>query len=505
MANIRIAMKLYGSILYLLIALFYMSGCKNTSTVDKGISEENLPMEIVSNIDFEAIKARGYLIAIMDNSSTGLFIYKGKTMGYEYELLQLFAKLHGLELRINVISSLEEGFDMLNKGEGDILAYNLTVTKERKKRIAFTEYHNLVSQVLIQRKPKNWRKMKLHEIEKTLIRNPIDLIGKEVHVRHHSSYLERLNNLTNEIGGDIIIVEEFPSLETESIIQRVAEGQYDYTVAEEDVAMVNAMYYPNLDVKMQISLPQQLAWGVRKNADSLLTSLNNWILQMRKTTDYYVIYDKYFKSRKRSLERSNSKYNSLSGEDISPYDNLLKEAASQLEWDWRLLAAQVYRESKFNPKASSWAGAIGLMQIMPKTGEEYGVDDLGIPEDNIYAGTQHLLWLTSYWSDKIDDPQDRLKFILGSYNVGHGHVNDAIKLAKKYGKDWQLWDEVVAKMLILKSKPKYYNDPVVVYGYCRGLEPVQYVKHILSYYENYKALFPEKELENDIVTGNTAP
>ncbi|MEQ8364995.1 MAG: transporter substrate-binding domain-containing protein [Cyclobacteriaceae bacterium] len=491
------------SISVILISL--LLGCRNTSSVDQRVPEKTAPKEEIVDFDFRKIKERGYIIAIMDNSSTGLFIYKGKTMGYEYELLQRFAELHDLELRINVTSSLEEGFNQLNRGEGDVLAYNLTVTKERQKRIDFTAYHNLVSQVLIQRKPKNWRGMKLHEIEKSLIRNPIDLIGKKVHVRHHSAYLERLENLSNEIGGDIIIIEEFPSLETESIIQRVANGQYDYTVAEEDVALVNAMYYNNLDVNMQISLPQQLAWGVRKNADSLLLELDDWILKMRKTVEYHVIYDKYFKSRKRSLVRSQSKYNSLSGGEISPYDDMIKESAAQLDWDWRLLAAQIYRESKFNPEAKSWAGAVGLMQIMPKSAEEYGVVDLLSPERNIYAGTQHLLWLKEYWSKKIDDPNERLKFVLGSYNVGHGHVNDAIKLAVKYGKDPQLWDEVIAEMLILKSKPKYYTDPIVEFGYCRGTEPVDYVKRVLSYYDNYKAIFPDPELMDSKLSENTLP
>lgn len=489
----------------IVVLLFFLAiGCKNSTSVEQRSDQVEETDEVIVAIDLAAIKQRGYLIAIMDNSSTGLFIYKGKTMGYEYELLQLFAEEQGVELRINVISSLEEGMEKLNQGAGDILAYNLTVTQERKKRIAFTEYHNLVRQVLVQSKPAKWRDMKLHEIENNLIRNPIDLIGKKINVRHHSAYIERLHNLSNEIGGEIIIVEEFPNMETESIIQKVAEGVYDYTVAEEDVAMVNAIYYPNLDVKTPISLPQQLAWGVRKSSDSLRMALNSWILGMRKKTDYYVIYDKYFKSRKQSLHRTKSRYNSISGNEISPYDYLIKEAAEKLDWDWLLLAAQIYKESKFNPEAVSWAGAIGLMQIMPKNGVEYGVKNLKNPAQNIYAGTQHLIWLIDYWSEKIDDPSERLKFVLGSYNVGHGHVNDARKLAIKYGKDPQLWDEVVAKMLILKSKPKYYTDPVVTYGYCRGQEPVDYVKRIFSYYENYKAIMEEDGLI-ETASENTEP
>lgn len=472
------------------IALYVIVGCRPSSTSGRlGPEEEPIPESV--NFDLNRIKARGYLVAIMQNSSTGLFLYKGKTMGYEYELLERFAKSQGVELRINVTSSLSEGFEKLHKGEGDILAYNLTVTKDRKRKIAFTDYHNLVRMVLVQRKPDNWRDMKLHEIEKALIRNPIDLIGKEIYIRHHSAYQERLENLSEEIGGDIVIVEDFPEVETEMLIKKVADGKIDYTVAEEDVALVNATYYPNLDVETPISFPQQIAWGVRKNAPELLQSLNHWIAEMKRTTDYYVIYDKYFKSRKQALQRTKSEFFSLRGSQISPYDDLIKIYSTELGWDWRLLSALIYQESQFDKDAQSWVGAVGLMQLLPATAEEYGVTNLTNPSRNLYAGTMHLKWLAKFWEDKIQDPEERLKFILASYNVGHGHVMDAVKLTEKYRKDPQLWDDNVEDFLARKSSPKYFKDPVVEFGYCKGSEPVAYVEEIYKIYENYKALYPD--------------
>lgn len=471
-----------------LILLFV--ACTSSSSKTKKKSPISEPEEKVVSLDLKKIKERGYITAIMDNSSTGLFIYRGKTMGYEYELLQAFAKAQGLELRIDITPNLEEGFRKLNDGEGDILAYNLTVTKDRKKRIAFTHYHNLVKMVLVQRKPDNWRNMKLHEIEAQLIRNPVDLIGKKVVVRKSSSYFDRLQNLSNEIGGDIIIIEDDPQVETEAIIRKVANGDIDYTVAEEDIAMVNATYYPNLDVKTPISFSTQIAWGVRKNAPSLLNVLNEWIVQMRKTSDYYTIYNKYFKSSKSALRRTRSEYFSIGGGKLSPYDSLIQDAAKELGWDWRLLAAQIYKESKFNPDAESWAGAIGLLQLLPITASEYGVENLSDPAQNLYAGARHLKWLQSYFSD-INDPQERTKFVLAAFNVGQGHVTDAIRLTEKYGGDAQKWDGNVSDFLLKKSNSKYYTDPVVQFGYCRGIEPVSYVSTIYSIYENYQLIFPD--------------
>lgn len=485
-------MKLHIKTTTLFIAfLMVVSSCKQSSS-SQAKDQYSDREEFIVDLDLDKIKERGYITAIMDNSSTGLFVYKGKTMGYEYELLKLFCKEQGLQLRINITQNIGEGFNKLNTGEGDILAYNLTVTKERKKRIAFTHYHNLQRQVLIQRKPDNWRQMKLHEIEAQLIRNPVDLIGKEVVVRPHSSYYDRMVNLSEEIGGDILIVPGDTNAETEQLIRLVAEGKIDYTVAEEDIALVNSTYYQNLDIKTPVSFSTQIAWGVRKNADGLLTALNDWIERMRKTADYYVIYDKYFRSSKSALRRSRSKYSSISGAGaISPYDSLIQNAAEELGWDWLLLAAQVFRESKFDPSAESWAGAIGLMQVMPKTGRDYGVTYLYDPEQNIYAGMKHLEWLQIQWSKRIEDEDERLRFVLASYNVGLGHLQDAVRLTEKYGGDPQKWEDV-SGFLLKKSQSKYFNDPVVEFGYCRGSEPVGYVERILDIYQNYKEILDQQ-------------
>lgn len=470
--------------------LFLLVSCKRTN---QEINDKDpYDSETVVDFDLDKIRERGYIIALMDNSSTGLFLYRGKTMGYEYDLLKMFTDSTGLDLRLNITTNLQEAFEKLNKGEGDIMAYNLTVTKERKKRIAFTHYHNLVKLVLVQRKPENWREMKLHEIEKELIRNPVDLIGKKVHVRYGSSYVDRLQNLSEEIGGDIIIIEDFPNVETEEIIRKVAQGEVNYTVTEENIALVNSTYYPILDVKTAVSFPQQIAWGVRKNSDSLLAELNEWILEMRKTPEYYTVYNKYFRSSKASRIRSKSEYSSIGGDKISPYDSLIKLAADTLNWDWRLLAAQVFQESKFDATTESWAGAIGLMQVLPSTGEEYGVTDLMNPSENLKAATKHLLWLQSLWDDIIEDPDEKKKFVLASYNVGHGHVFDARRLTQKYGDDPDSWSDV-SEFLLKKSNSAYFNDPVVEYGYCRGIEPVNYVHQILSTYENYSSIYPDEQ------------
>lgn len=478
----------------LLLSIFSLLACKRSNLEMTALNEPEqtedstygYDPEKLIKIDLGQIRKRGYFTAIVDNSSTGMFLYRGEPMGYEYELLSLFAESLDVELRFDITPSLEDGFRKLNAGQGDILAYNLSVTKERQRFMEFTTPHNFVRQVLVQRKPDNWRDLKLHEIEKTLIRNPINLIGKEVHVRKGSAYTTRLRHLAEEIGGDILIIEEFDELETEGLIEMVAEGSIAYTVADEDVALVNARYYPILDVRTAISFPQQIAWGVRKNAPQLLDTLNGWIGEMKRTNEYYALYDKYFKSTRKSKEMVESDFFSKNSERVSPYDSLIKLSAKKIEWDWHLLAAQISKESRFDPRAKSWVGAMGLMQVMPKTGRSYGIRNLYDPVQNIKAGVKHILWLEEVWQ-AIDDKEEKAKFVLASYNVGQGHVQDAARLAKKYGADPEKWEDV-AKYLRLKSKKKYYNDPVSKFGYCRGDEPVDYVADILDRYNRYLQL-----------------
>lgn len=135
------------------------------------------------------------------------------------------------------------------------------------------------------------------------------------------------------------------------------------------------------------------------------------------------------------------------------------------------MAAQCYQESCFDPKAYSWAGARGLMQIMPATAAHLGLaeDKMYDPEENIYAAARYIAELSKHFQD-VRNPMERQFFVLASYNGGYFHIRDAMRLAEKYGKDKHRWDDVAPFILNLQT-PQYYNDPVVKYGYMRGTEP----------------------------------
>ena len=428
------------------------------------------------------------LVAITGYNAYSYFIYKGQPMGFEYELVKKLAKYFNVDLEVKIVNNIEEMFEMLNSGKGDLIAFNLTITKERLEKVDFTKPINTIKQVLVQRKPKNWEKMKLHEIEKQLIRDPAELIGKTVFVRSNSAYVQRLINLSDEIGGDINVVKAERELTTEDLIAQVSSGEIDYTISDDNIAHLNSVYYRNIDAETDISLSQRIAWAVEKNSNEFEAAVNKWLDSMKVTVDFAVIYKKYFTNRYAFKKRLTSEYFSNTGGGISKYDNLIKKYSELVKWDWRLGASLVYQESQFNPNTKSWAGAVGLMQLMPNTAKQVGVVNLINPDQNIKGGFKYLSYLDNIWKETITDSTERIKFVLASYNVGPGHITDARNLTEKYEGNPNIWFDNVEEYLKLKSKPKYYNDEVVKRGYARGKETVKYVKEILERYEQYMQL-----------------
>lgn len=474
--RIKILVSIKRIYFFLLIVSALLFSCDSGSLP----VNENVPVDR----DLDEIRERGKLIALTDYNSISYFIYRGEPMGFQFELLREFADYLQIELELVTENDLSQSFNMLNDGTIDLLALNLTINNERRQKVKFTNPIMQTRQVLVQKRPDNWREMTRDQIDDLLVRSLLDLADKTVYVQSESSYAQRMKNVQSEIGDTIHIVEV--PMEVEELITLVASGEINYTVSDENIAMVNRTYYPNIDLETPVSFEQNLAWAVRLNgSEKLLEELNNWIEGFKKTRRYANLYAKYFKnSRSKHIVRSD--YFSLGSGNISRWDNYFKRYSDSIGWDWRLLASLVLQESRFDPDVESWAGAYGLMQLMPSTGEQFGIDIYSSPENNIKAGIKYIQWLQELFKEKVPDEEERLKFILASYNVGPGHVLDARQLARKNGRDPDVWDNNVAYYLLRKSDPEYYHDPVVEHGFCRGEEPYNYVIEVLERYEHYK-------------------
>ncbi|MBN2805735.1 MAG: transporter substrate-binding domain-containing protein [Prolixibacteraceae bacterium] len=474
--------------IFLLILMIATASCAPLGNSKRQANDQNTENK-TKNSELSRILESRELNVVVDYNSTNYFVYRGQPMGFQYELLKAFADEMGLGLKIHVSNRLGETFEGLNSGKYDLVAKNLTVTKERSEQVNFTEPLALTRQVLVQKIPEGARSLTSAELDHLLVREQLDLAGKTIHVQRNTVYVQRLKHLSDEIGENIHIVED-TIYGVEQLISLVANGTIEYTICDENVAQVNQKYYPWIDIATPISFNQKISWAVRKDAPKWKALLDDWITSYKATDDYKYLYYKYF-SGYNSSRLVRSEFHSISGGMISEYDYLIREIAEKYKWDWRLVASIIMQESNFDQYAESWMGAMGLMQLMPKTAELYNIEDITDPKENIRGGLEYLTWLDEVFAPIIRDSDERLKFVLASYNVGIGHVMDARKLAMKYGRDPNVWKDQVDFFILKKSIPQYYNDPVVKWGYCRGEEPYQYVIKVLDRYQHYLNVLPD--------------
>jgi membrane-bound lytic murein transglycosylase F len=452
--------------------------------------------------DLADIEATDTLTVVMTFNETSYFIYRGTPMGLEYDLLRSFARERDLALRVRVVREPGQILHALNAGVGDIAAARIVPAGRDERHVAYSrplyetrpsvvqrtapaqevDLPEAVDTVLAPRSepvaPSDPR-----QIQARLITEPGELGGEEVHVPTRTFYQDRLIELSDSVTGDIHVV-QVDSLSYEGLMRQLSRGEIILTVAPENIAELKQSYYTNLEVRPVVGPTHDVVLGVRENSPELLAALNEFIDQKHADGTIDALFRRYFVDRRGFRERIESEYLTSETGRLSEYDDLFREHAPTIGWDWRLLASLAYQESRFDPRARSWAGAQGLLQIMPATARDMNVTNPWDPEQNVAGGVRYLDWVADRWVDIIADEEQRRRFILASYNVGFGHVGDARRLAEKHGDDPDTWDDV-AYWLLQKSKPEVFRDPVVRFGYARGLEPVTYVALILERYDHY--------------------
>ncbi|MDE5976637.1 MAG: transglycosylase SLT domain-containing protein, partial [Muribaculaceae bacterium] len=277
---------------------------------------------------------------------------------------------------------------------------------------------------------------------------------------------------------------------TEDLIRMVDQGEIPMTVVDSDIAELNKSYYPRLDIGMKISLDQYSSWAVRNDCDSLAVKIDKWEKKNDNSELLKSVYKKYFEiSRNNSPEDDDTSFTlNVRNGVVSPYDETFKRHAHVTGYDWQLLAAIGYNESRFNNSVVSWAGAKGLMQLMPATARAMGIsaESLQNPDANVLAAARLIKKLDASLETKIPEKAERMKFVVAAYNCGLGHIYDAIALAGKYGLDPKIWTGSVSEAALMKSRPQYYNDPVVKNGYFRGRETTEFVERVMNAYNYYK-------------------
>ena len=411
-------------------------------------------------------------------SSTTYFIYKGEPMGYEYEIAKSFADSSGMVLKVRIADNAARLTEMLQAGEGDLIAYQLPMTTQMKQEVLFCGKEQVSPLVLVQRANRG----------DTLLRNITGLLGKEVYVKHNTRQYERMVNLDHELGGGIQIKDiEKDTVSTDDLIEMVSNGIIPYTVADRTIAQLNRTYYQNINYELNVSFPQRSSWAVRKEDKHLAKAIDEWAQKYQENESYKSIHKRYFE-RGKHPELESFYGNELSGKGkISPFDSLFRHYGAEVNIDWRLLASVAFQESGFSPTAVAWTGAEGLMGIMPKTAEYLGLEpeERRTAEGSIRTGAIYLNRMRRIFST-IESEEQQMKFALGAYNAGIGHILDARALTEAYGKDKNRWDYNVEEYVRLKSLPEYYNDSIVKHGYLRGSETYNYVRNIFDRWDRYR-------------------
>ncbi|MFW6365974.1 MAG: transporter substrate-binding domain-containing protein, partial [Spirochaetota bacterium] len=329
-------------------------------------------LDTVSGVTLDRIRERGRLIAVTSYNENSYFIYRGEPFGFEYELLTLLADELGVELEVRLTDGSVPLIDVLNSEQGDLIAASIAVTKKRLAVHDFTDHIMTSRQVLVQRSADSGLKP---------VRDVTRLIGKTITVIERSHYHERLINLSAEIGGDIHIRTVPPEITEEELIRQVSDGTIEYTIADESIAMIHRLYYSGIDIETPVSFPQRIAWVVRRRSPELVEFVNWWIAKAREDGTIDRLYRKYYMIDRVLEEKMSFSQDTKRRDTISQYDGIIRKYSDLIQWDWRLIASIIYQESRFNPSARSWAGAVGLMQLMPETARFLLIKNREDPEE----------------------------------------------------------------------------------------------------------------------------
>lgn len=411
----------------------------------------------------DKIRNNDTLRVLTDNNANCYYLYRGKQMGFEYDLCKSFAEYLDVELKV-ITPKWNEIFTDLHNDNGDLIAANLTVTDERDNHVDFSNPYLKIKQHIIT------------HYDNRSIKTIDDLAGKKIHIRKGTSYHQSLQKLLdNGLKFDLVLYNDLP---TEEFIRRVAKKEIKYTVSDSHIAHLNRRYYPDIRISIAIEEEQGLGWAVKEGDNNLLSEINKFFVKIKNNGQYKKIYERYFANIEIYDYVDVVKFHQRINSRLPKYKATIIKQAQKYNFDWRLIAAIIYQESHFDPWARSFSGVKGLMQVTLVTAREMGISNRLNPEQSIKAGVKYLHRIYNRFEDI--DGFDRILFSMASYNIGYGHVRDAQKIARKKGLDPYKWASLEETLPLLRYR-KYYEK--TKYGYARGTEPVRYVNHIMTYYD----------------------
>lgn len=441
--------------------------------------------------DLAEINRRGTFRMITYYSSNTYFLNQGIEVGFEYELIREFTRENDLALEVVIIGADENPFELLNSGAGDVIAANYTITDERREFAQFTRPYNLVDQLLVFSSELSPMPTSLEDLVELDI--PIS-------VRRNSSYFIKLQELREE-GYDLNIQLLPDELDTEATLVEVAQGNLMATVADDNMFDATNRYMDGLFPGPTIAEKDTIAWAIRKNAPDLENKMNQFLYKHfrftadrdrpRRSTFLNILRQRYFQEGPQIAQYYNPEWQYQTMGIISPYDEMIRAVSDSMGVDWLMITAMIAQESEFNPNSKSWAGAVGLMQVIPRF-VDVPYEDLYDPLISITEGVRIFKEHMNHYS--YMDSTNQVAFSLAAYNSGMGHVADARRLVIDQNKNPNEWENVADALLKLMQR-RYYQH--ARHGFARGIETVQYVDEIMNRYRTYETIMALSERQQN--------
>ena len=419
----------------------------------------------------EQVIDTGELRVVTLDSPTSYTLGPNGPSGPEYDLVLEFAEHLGAALVIQSVESVSEILPMLLSGESHMAAAGLSVTESRREYLNFGFPYETVDVHLI------------YKLGTGRPRSIDDVLDRSIEVMASTSHVDILESLRE--SNPTLSWTENADIDAAQLLEKVAVGDIDLTIADSTDFNIQRHFYPDLRVALDLFLDDPLAWAFPKgSADSLLSAADDFLISADRSGLLARVHDRYYGHTKKYDYVGTRNFIRHFESRLPRYRPWFEEAGAQWGVDWRLLAAIGYQESHWRANAVSPTGVRGIMMLTEATADYLGIDDRRDPKNSIFGGAQYFARQTERVADSVGEP-DRTWMALAAYNVGFNHVKDARLIVEWQGGDPDSWIDL-SKALPLKAQRKWYSK--LPYGYARGWEPVLYVQNIRAYYNILKWL-----------------
>lgn len=450
------------------------------------------PDEVVDNLpafprpvierDWSEIKRSGVLRIITFYNSRTYFIHKGGQAGFDFELIERFARENELTVEVVIAQPGDDLISLLNSGQGDIVCSGLPAHDNAELFVTLSRPTGFSTKVVVL--PEN----------RSSINKVSDLAGLSLTIPWGCPFLPVLQNIRLESEVPFRINKGPSHVEAEELMALVAQERLQAVVVDNLTAQAGIAWIDGLTMGPSLGQERSTVWMVRKNSTELTGKINPFLKKhlrinengrWRRSQTYGIIFDRYFANEKTIQKFSEAAHRPDKSGRISGFDAMVRRQSEPLGLDWRMVSALIYQESRFYPRARSKADARGLMQVLPAFAGPQA-DSLYHPAPNMRAGLR--LMATTYNSFAYLDSLDRWRFTLATYHAGTGHVTDARRMAMDYGRNPNSWERGLLLTLPRLMQHRHYSD--TRHGFYGGVETVDYVEEIINRYRTYCRFVP---------------